>query len=175
MKVLHIIPAAFHYFDDIRDAAFAAVDKLGALGVEAEVFTLQYGGNPGSPKSRSAVKAVAPGQEYKETVGLKSMAESFSQFDIIHLHAPFLGAAGAIRKFKERNPAAPFVITYYHPFEAADLFGYYIKWYNHYHLRKLFALADWVFKPATLSPTLIASDYERVYTDFTVKKETGSS
>ncbi|EKD42976.1 MAG: hypothetical protein ACD_72C00515G0006, partial [uncultured bacterium] len=43
MRVLHIIPSAFDYFDDIRSEAFKMIDAEIEMGIDAEAMTLEYG------------------------------------------------------------------------------------------------------------------------------------
>jgi hypothetical protein len=42
MRVTHIVPAAFNYFEDIRSAAFQLAGGLQNIGIETDLFTLQY-------------------------------------------------------------------------------------------------------------------------------------
>ena len=39
MRVAHLIPASFEYFDDIKSEAFALVEAQNDLGMEVEAFT----------------------------------------------------------------------------------------------------------------------------------------
>ena len=43
MRVIHIIPAVYNYFDDIKDFAFGVLEHQLKLGVDADAITLQYG------------------------------------------------------------------------------------------------------------------------------------
>ena len=58
MRVIHIIPSAFEYFDDIRSQAFRLLDGLNKLGVETEAFTLQYGST--NKAQKASIKEAAP-------------------------------------------------------------------------------------------------------------------
>lgn len=147
MKITHIIPSAFEYFDDIRDRAFSWVEALGDLGVDVEVFTLQYGGKPPA-EVRQEVAAVAPSRTYEKTVPVQTMTKIITtgltpkEPEIIHLHTPFLGGAGQILDFIKSRPNAHLVVTHHRPVKFEDLISVYIYFYNHYYLPKFFTLAD---------------------------------
>src|SRR3989338_70155 len=124
MRVIHIIPSAFNYFDAIRAEAFQLVENLDAIGVENDVFTLQYG-------AQSKTK-----QEQTEIVG------TLASYDVVHAHAPLFGGAGKIIEWKKANPGVPFLVSYYQPVGASDLFGFLVRWYTIYYLPRLFKAAD---------------------------------
>lgn len=141
MRVLHIIPSAFEYFDDIRSKAFNLVNGLHNLGVETEVFTLQYGSTGKSLKE--SVKSDSPAvHEYINTTDAEGVVRNLSNFDLIHLHTPFLGMASHLLRWKKSNPDFPFVVTYHRDVPFSDVFSLYIKLYNAYFLPKIFAAAD---------------------------------
>lgn len=143
MKVIHIIPAAFQYFDDIKSEAFGLIENLNSLGVDAEAFTLQYGTVTKSEEA-AVGKATAPAYKLIETNSFDDVLGSLEDFDIIHLHCPFLGAAGKIIKWKKAHPAKPFVVSYYYDFKIVDFFSVFIQFYNQYYLPKLFDIADMI-------------------------------
>lgn len=143
LKVLHIIPAAFEYFDDIKGYAFGLVGEMNKYGgIFADVFTLQYG--PPTRSEKEGVGEVAPEQEYAGSAPINEIIDDFSLYDIIHLHAPFLGAARRILRWKEDSPEIPLIITLYRDVPNVDLIAWGIKWYNNYYLPKLFKQADLV-------------------------------
>ena len=141
MRVIHIIPSAFDYFDDIRSQAFRLLEELHKLGVESEAFTLQYGSTGKSLKA--VVKKVSPSvHDYVGNFDMDSAIASFSDFDIVHLHCPFFGAAGKILRWKKLNPGIPLVITYYRKVRILDLMSLIISFYSAYYLPKIFKLAN---------------------------------
>lgn len=140
MKVLHVIPSAFEYFDDIRVEAFKILDEENNLGVEADAITLEYGAV--TKKEEFEVKTIAPAKKY---LGQEPVAENIKKweyYDIINLHCPFLGEAGKILNWVSSNPDKFLVITYHHDFQTPDFFGFLIKMYNYYYLPKLFKIAS---------------------------------
>ncbi len=141
MRVIHIIPSAFEYFDDIKSQAFKLLDGLHKLGVEAEAFTLQYGST--NKAEKASVKAASLSvHNYIGNFDIDSAIADFSDFDIVHLHCPFFGAAGKILRWKKLNPSIPLVVTYYRQVRAEDLMSLFIRFYNAYYLPKIFKLAD---------------------------------
>lgn len=145
MKVLHIIPSAFDYFNDIRATAFSLVGKLPGFGIEADAFTLQYGS--ASREERGEVAAKAPTQHF---LGLTSVAElivALNDYDLVHMHCPFLGAAGKIITWKREHPKIPLVATFHRRVITPDFFSLGIVWYNRYYLPRLFAVADAITTP----------------------------
>lgn len=140
MRILHIIPSAFTYFDATRDRAFAMIDEEEKIGLEVEAFTLQYG--PASKRLQSAVRRQAPTRTFQGNATLKDVIASFTQFDLLHVHCPLLGGTYEILKFKQKNPGMPLVVTYHDAFVAPDLFGVFVSWYNAWYLPRLFKEAD---------------------------------
>ncbi len=141
MRVLHIIPAAFEYFDDIRSESFRLVDGLYKMGVETEAFTLQYGGP--TKKLKAEIKENSSSvHTHISSTGAAGLVESFDEFDIIHLHCPFLGAARHILDWKKLHAQTPLIVTYHRDVEWVDTFSLLIKLYNHYYLPRIFRAAD---------------------------------
>lgn len=147
MRVIHIIPSVFNYFDAIRAEAFRLVESLDAMGVEADVFTLQYG-EQSKTKQEQTEREVRVGsgssRTYSGQVGFAEVVESFSSYDVVHAHAPLFGGAGKIIQWKKEHPEIPFLVTYYQPIVASDLFGLVVRWYAIYYLPRLFKAADMI-------------------------------
>lgn len=141
MRVLHIIPAAFTYFDKIRDRAFQLIEAESKTGIEVEVFVLQYG----SPSERfeTSVRRQAPSsRRLTGTATINEVIATCDDFDLINVHVPLLGAAPQLLRLKKRQPHKPLVVTYHGKFSAPDLFGAYISCYNVWYTAKLFKAAD---------------------------------
>lgn len=167
MRVIHIIPSAFEYFNDIRSHAFKLLDGLHKLGVETEAFTLQYG-SPNKAEKFSIKQASPSVHNFIGNFDISSAIANFSEFDIVHLHCPFFGAAGKILHWKKLHPETPLVITYYRDVRVGDLMSMFIKLYNAYYLPKFFKLADAVdrFNAEEGSLESIAADTLLVYNSF---------
>lgn len=136
MKVLHIIPAAFEYFDDMRAQAFEILEKENKLGIESDAITLEYG--TVNRREKFEVATTAPSRKYLGQESIEKNSQAWEAYDIINLHCPFFGAGGKILDFLESNPDKFFLVTYHHDFITPDFFGYFIKLYNYYYLPKLF-------------------------------------
>jgi hypothetical protein len=163
MRVIHIIPSAFDYFDDIRSRAFKLLDWLHKLGVEAEAFTLQYGST--NKAEKASIKEASPSvHNYMGNFDINTAIDNFFNFDIVHLHCPFFGAAGKILRWKKLNPDIPLVVTYYREVRMEDLMSLFIRFYNAFYLPKFYKLADAVsrFNPGE-SLQSIAADTLVVY------------
>ena len=163
MRVIHVIPSAFEYFDDIRSRAFKLLDGLHKLGVENEAFTLQYGST--NKAEKASIKEASPSvHNYIGNFDINSAIDNFSDFDIVHLHCPFFGAAGKILHWKKFHPNVPLVVTYYRDVRIDDLMSLFIRFYNMFYLPKFFKLADSVSRFNTEeSSESIAADALLVY------------
>jgi hypothetical protein len=141
MRVVHVIPSAFHYFDDIRESAFKIIKKLEEAGVDCEAITLQY-----APPSRSVKaevgQATGGSHRFEKEEDIDGVIASFGEYDLVHLHCPFLGAGRKILKWKKQHPESRLVLTYYRGISLADLMSFVIVLYNQYYLRRLLPAAS---------------------------------
>jgi len=88
MQVTHIIPAAFNYFDDIKEEAFGLVEKLPYFGVAVEAFTLQYNNVSKKNPTGAEGKPVSKEMEFDSMGNVVSMLDSLENSDIVHVHCP---------------------------------------------------------------------------------------
>lgn len=140
MKVIHIIPSAFNYFDDIRAAAFGLIEKLDKFGVDSVAFTLQYN-SVISTRMKDQVRTAAPSQTFAGMSTLDNMFDELSNADIVHVHTPLFGGMGQFFAWRANNPTVPVVLTYYRPCALTNLFSYFIYAYNWYYLSRLVGTA----------------------------------
>lgn len=148
MRVIHFVPSAFDYFADIKSVAFELVAGLSEAGVENEIIALQYGVLPQAEKDENqSVKTNYLGARYEGVINFHETLQDLSGFDVVHLHAPFLGAANEIIKWKKNNPEIPLVVTYYRDIPIVDLISVFLRWYNSRYLSKIFLIADRVICP----------------------------
>ncbi len=147
MRVIHIIPSAYNYFDDIRSVAFELVEKSERFGVEAEAFTLQY--SSGVNKAvRASVAETAPSRKFIGMATVSDMFDALDTFDIVHIHVPTFGGMGRFMEWRKTHSDIPVVITYYRPSMLTDVFSYCIRAYNAYYLSRLYQSAQLVtFQP----------------------------
>lgn len=144
MNIIHIIPSAFDYFKDIKEVAFQLVDAMNVAGVNAAPVALEYA--PPTKVERAEIIQAAPNirPEFKGESKLTEVIDEFAEYDLVHVHCPFLGGAGKILEWKKHNPRRPLLVTYYRDVGFTDLFSLIVRWYNAYYLPKLFTAADLV-------------------------------
>jgi hypothetical protein len=139
MRVLHIVPSAFNYFDDIRTLVFAVVDELDQVqGIDQNIFTLEYG--PPSKQHKEVLHQVTPGRSYQGARSIEALCTSFVEYDIVHIHSPFLGAAKKLVAARKQHP--PLILSYYRDVELVDLLSYFIRWYNRVYIPQLAAISS---------------------------------
>ena len=139
MRIVHIVPSAFEYFDDIRREAFKIIGKLEDAGVQNEVFTLQY--SKPSESETAELETITPAHNFQGMFGLQKLISELKNFDIVHLHCPFLGGGKKILEWKKNNPNKPLVLSYYRDVKILDPICLIIRFYNDYYLPKFFDLA----------------------------------
>jgi hypothetical protein len=121
MRVTHIVPAAFNYFEDIRSAAFQLAGGLQNIGIEAELFTLQYESVNKKMKTE-AQEASKNTHAYIGSMNGRDLIEDLNGSDLVHMHCPFLGAARLILQWRQYNPRTPFLVSYYRDVGSARYF-----------------------------------------------------
>lgn len=140
MKVLHIIPSAFNYFDDIRAKAFKLCENLNCNGVATDVIALQYGSQ--SKSEYELLEGNFPKLQRGESVSYDSASKDFTEYDLLHLHFPILGGVAEILSWKKNNSKGRLVVTYYRPVIFQDIFCLLIIVYCQYYFRKIMAASD---------------------------------
>jgi hypothetical protein len=140
MNVIHIVPSAFEYFEDIRAAAFTCVEALDKRGVTSEIITLQYGA-PTRAERRTALEQEVK-RSYTGVIPHDQLLGSLSSFDIIHFHTPGLGFLGKFLKWQRNNSAPIVVVSYYRSVRLNDMISRLINWYNKKYLPQLAELAS---------------------------------
>lgn len=146
MKVIHIIPSAFDYFNDIRSSAFSLVEAINVLGIQADAITVQYGSSIKKDVA-AEIKAAAPTRPEGKLVLFEGVLSDLDNYDVVHLHCPMLGELNHILRWKRAHLGTPLVITYHRSVTVSDLFSWVAVWYNAYYLPKIFRLADVVTYP----------------------------
>lgn len=165
MRVIHIIPSAFHYFDDIRDKAIALVNAERKLGVDAEAFTLQYGA--ATRREENLMSQKAPGLNFNGLFNGDNLIKDLDNYDIIHLHCPFFGMANDLLMWKKLHPNKILVATVWREMKITDIFSVFIYFYNRYYLPKVFKLCDRVIDKIHLTYT--ADELKLLHQDAEVK------
>lgn len=173
MRIAHLVPASFEYFDDIRSEVFDLVEAEHALGVDVEVFTLQYG----TPTKTSGAPSVPSGSRKRKfggTVDFAVVLRELADFDLVHVHCPFFGGLKKLVAWKHQHPNIPLVVTVYPEVAASDLFSYLVRWYNRAYLPRLLSVAEVVTTMSLESlarswvpkiKLLILADYSATFQD----------
>jgi len=143
MKIIHIIPSAFEYFNSIRTLAFEVVEEQTKIGASVDAITLQY--ETTGKRLTNEIKKTSYSRKFLGTVPAGKAIKNLDNYDVVHLHTPFLGGANDIIKWAKNKKDTLFVITYYYDFRDEDFIGKIIKWYNNFYLPKIFDLSDQVF------------------------------
>ncbi len=141
MRVLHIVPAAFSYFDDIQAQVESWLPSLANLGVEVQVFSLKYGSQKKNGQQVEG-KSFASQYDREEKISITSAFAEWSSFDVVHLHGPFLGAGAEIIKACHAYREVPLLLSYHRPVTLSNFFSLFIRCYNFFYLRKIFPLAQ---------------------------------
>jgi hypothetical protein len=142
MRIIHIIPAAFNYFDDIKRSAFGIVEKLSDYGIESQMITLQYNTvTKREKRETTGFSGPALSYQYKGSQSISQAFSTLSEYDIIHFHCPFLGAGKKIIDWQKEHTEIPFIVTYYREVGLVDFLSIFVNLYNLYYLPKIFQLA----------------------------------
>lgn len=113
MKTAHIVSTFPPYFGGMGNACFHEVTGLVKLGYEVTVFT--PGNKPSHNQSREGfeVKYMQPLFKYGNTAFVPHIIKRLKNFDIIHIHWPFIGAAEAVLFWKKfKRPKTKLIIQY---------------------------------------------------------------
>jgi hypothetical protein len=141
MKILHIIPAGFNYFDDIKKNAMELAEKQKERGFTVEAFTIQYHGF--TAKQSANTFKNTPLMIYSGVFKEQDVMSQLSGYDIVHFHAPFFGIIGKIcRMLKHERQNYKIVISYWRNPIISDIFSIFIFIYNRYYIPILSSLSD---------------------------------
>lgn len=143
MRVIHLIPSVFDYFDDIRTAAFDLLEKLTPFGVESEAFTFQFSTGV-TKKIRESVGTVAPSHTLQGVIARESFTDRLNDFDIVHVHTPIYAGMNDFLIWRKAHPFKPLIVTYYRPVRIVDAFSALMWVYNLYYRHRLWESADLV-------------------------------
>ena len=165
MKVIHLIPSAFDYFDDIRDKAMALVNAERELGIDAEAYTLQYGA--ATQREKNLISQKAPGLNFSGLINGGDLINDLGNYDIVHLHCPFFGLAKNLLAWKKSNPDKILVATVWREMKITDLFSVFVYLYNCYYWPKISKLCGRVIDKIHLTYT--ADELKLLHSDMEAK------
>lgn len=147
MKIAHIVCTYPPYTGGMGNVAFEMASGLVSLGHEVEVFTPDYGfieedKNEILEERKDFANRLKTPFKYGNAAYLPNLKKELDNFDIIHLHYPFFGTAGIVRKWKERNPYKKLFITYHMDNRGDGLKGFIFKINAKFWLEKILKVAD---------------------------------
>lgn len=143
MKVLHIVPSAFNYFDEVRKSVFELVGNLEEFGLDNYVFTLQY--STVNKRLEKEVEVQSKNKmSFEKIYNKEGFEEKLDWADIIHLHTPFLGMGKNILAYKKKHPQKKLLVTVHKNLQYIDFFTIIIWLYNRWYLNKIIEKADFV-------------------------------
>ena len=167
MKIAHIVCRFPPYYSGMGTVVFETAANLVKRGHEVTVFTPEYYEDkelkaedapiesehiPALEKDIEFARRLEPSVTYGNAARLSGLLKELDAFDLVHLHYPFFGTAGLVRKWKLRNPTKPLVITYHMDTRAPGWQGLFFKLYARYFMPKILGIAD----------TVIASSFDYV-------------
>ncbi len=157
MNIAHIVCRYPPYYSGMGNVVFQTAAELSKLGHHVEVFTPQYHetgeikpveapeAEEHTPELQSQIdyaRRLEPSFSYGNAARLPDLGKELDAFDLVHLHYPFYGTAGLVRKWKLRNPNKPLVITYHMDTRVESWTDLFFKYYARYWMPKILGSAD---------------------------------
>jgi glycosyltransferase involved in cell wall biosynthesis len=157
MRIAHIVSTYPPYYGGMGNVVFAMAQGLAWRDHEVVVFTPEYLQSSELRDQDAApvvsheqnladkiahVKRLSPSISYGNAARLPTIAKELDNFDIVHLHYPFLGTANLVRRWKLRHPDRPLVISYHMDTRAPSFKGLAFALYNQFWLPKILHVAD---------------------------------
>ena len=152
MRVAQIVCTYPPYYGGMGNSVYALSSALANQGIDVEVLTPQYyranesGGIEEQKQTDEDLKDYARRLPASFTFGnaavMPNMNQILSEFDLIHLHYPFFGTAGAVRRFKLKHPKTPLVVTYHMDNRASGFKGLIFSTYAKFWLPRILDAAD---------------------------------
>jgi glycosyltransferase involved in cell wall biosynthesis len=141
MRIAHIVCTYPPYFGGMGNSAFHMAEELIRKGHEVTVYTPLIDTDP-DVDTLATVRRVAPSIQYGNGGLFPTITHDLETFDVVHLHYPFFGVAGKIRRFKQDHPHIPLVTSYHMDARGTGLLGLYMKAYARWYMPKVLAASD---------------------------------
>lgn len=140
MKIAHLVTVFPPYKSGIGNLCYQEVIELAKLGHEVTVFTPDYGGAKlilaDFPASIFYLK---PFLRYGNAAVVPNIAKELNNFDVIHLHYPFIGG---VETFVFSKIKKPIIVQYHMDLGMPKAFSFLIKPYNLLVAKNIFKKAD---------------------------------
>ena len=142
MKIAIISPVFPPYRGGIGTAAYTEAEELSRRGHEVTVFTPKR-----AKKSAAAagfnLRRLRPFFRYGNAAFLPQLWWKLKNFDVVHLHYPFLGGAEIVwLKSKILNLKSKLIITYHHDLVGSGWLGKVFRWHTKKLMPKILGRAD---------------------------------
>lgn len=157
MKIAHIVCRYPPYYSGMGTVVFETAAELVKRDHTMTVYTPEYYEEkeiqasdapevaepaPELQKNLDFAKRIEPSITYGNAARLSGLDKELGQYDLVHLHYPFFGTAGLVRRWKKKNPTVPLVVTYHMDTRATGWLGLIFKVYSRYFLPKILNSAD---------------------------------
>lgn len=140
MKIAHLVTVFPPYKSGISNTAFTEVEGLVKLGHEVTVLTPKYNQEKFSIfDSQFSINYLKPILKYGNAALVPNIVRKLNNFDIIHLHFPFIGATEPVLFAKIRKPL---VIQYHMDLTLPKFCSFLIDFYNSIITKNIFKKAD---------------------------------
>jgi len=151
MRIAHLVTVFPPYKSGIGNACYQQVIGLTKLGHEVTVFTPDYGRgkfeilnpkfetNPNDQNPKFKTIYLKPILKYGNAALVPGVTKELNNFDVIHLHYPFIGATEALLFSKIKKPL---VIQYHMDLGVPKVLSFLIKPYNLLVAKNIFKKAD---------------------------------
>lgn len=139
MKIAQIVCQYRPYFSGMSNAVFEVSSKLISRGHDVTVYTQNFDPSVSVDDEAQRLKPVF---SYGNAAFIPTIGKHLKNYDVVHLHYPFFGTAGAVKRFKKKHPEIPLIITYHMDNRASGLKGFVFAMYAKYYMKGVLDAAD---------------------------------
>lgn len=160
MRIAHIVCTYPPYFGGMGNSAFHMAEELTRLGHEVTVYTPMTDIVP-DEDTLATVERVAPSMQYGNGGFFPTITHTLETYDVVHLHYPFFGVAGKIKRWKKKFPHIPLVTSYHMDPRGGGLLGLYMQWYAKWYMPTMLQASDAII--VSTKDFAIASEAGEIY------------
>ncbi len=150
-KIAHLVCTFPPYRGGMGETCYYQAKFLTELGQEVAVFTPDYGRQKTTlTKPDFPIIYLEPWLKYGNAAWVPQLARYLNQFDIVHLHWPFIGAIQVVLWWKIWHPAKKLIVKYHMELVGQGLF------------KIIFSVYQWLFLSLTvkLADKIIVSSFD---------------
>lgn len=143
MKIAQVVCVLPPYGGGIGVVAhFYATELARSFNHEVHVFTPKFKENP-DYKRNYQIHQLRPFLKFGNAAWVPQLRWKLKDdFDIVHLHYPFIGGAEAVYRLKKTGKIKKLAVSYHMDFVSEDFKGKILDLYSKYHTEKLLEQAD---------------------------------